>query len=72
MNRPQTYELDTKTRKDSVVSLRSKSFFNGGQIVSIPRDGATGQKKIMIAGKKLHLIGAGGIGMSGLAVLLMK
>jgi UDP-N-acetylmuramate--alanine ligase len=30
------------------------------------------QNKIMVAGKRFHLIGAGGIGMSGLAALLIK
>jgi UDP-N-acetylmuramate--alanine ligase len=72
MNRPQTYELDTTTRKDSVVPLRNNSIFDRNQVAAVVSEGLTGQKKIMIAGKKLHLIGAGGIGMSGLAVLLMK
>ena len=72
MNQPQTYELDTKTRKDSVVPLRNNSIFGKNQVATVVSEGLTGQKKIMIAGKRLHLIGAGGIGMSGLAVLLMK
>ncbi len=72
MNRPQTYDLNSRARKDSVISLRSNSIFNDGQATAVLREESIGQKKIMIAGKKLHLIGAGGIGMSGLAVLLMK
>ncbi|MHC4172687.1 MAG: UDP-N-acetylmuramate--L-alanine ligase [Planctomycetota bacterium] len=35
-------------------------------------EAATAYKELSLAGKKFHLIGAGGIGMSGLAQLLMK
>ncbi len=74
MNRPQTFNLDTQARTDSVIPLRNdkKSIFNGNQSAAVIIDGAAGRNKIMVAGKRFHLIGAGGVGMSGLAVLLMK
>ena len=84
MNRPLTDSMDFKTNQDSTIALRSnknKSVNNGARGISVLRKSgengsltadSTGQKKIMVTGKKFHLIGAGGIGMSGLAVLLIK
>ncbi|MBN1975659.1 MAG: UDP-N-acetylmuramate--L-alanine ligase [Sedimentisphaerales bacterium] len=84
MNRSQTCSLDFTTRQDSTIALRSNrtnSIFNGAQTTAVLNkpaiDGcltaeSIGQNKIMIAGKRFHLIGAGGIGMSGLAVILLK
>ena len=74
MNRPQTFNLGTQTRTDSVIPLRSdkKSILNGNQAAAVISKDSAGRNKIMVAGKRFHLIGAGGVGMSGLAVLLMK
>ena len=82
MNRPHIYNLNVKTKKDKAIALRGKTSNTklaqditplrksdkNGCLIADP----TGQKKIMVTGKKFHLIGAGGIGMSGLAVLLIK
>ncbi|MBN2589487.1 MAG: UDP-N-acetylmuramate--L-alanine ligase [Sedimentisphaerales bacterium] len=81
MNRPLTDSLEFKKKQEATVALRSNKKNNGIQTVSVlsisDKSGSliadsSGQKKIMVAGKKFHLIGAGGIGMSGLGVLLLK
>jgi UDP-N-acetylmuramate--alanine ligase len=68
MNQSRIHELDSRDKSGSSTALHGKekriSIFNGVRATSV--------KKIMVAGKKFHLIGAGGIGMSGLAALLMK
>jgi len=61
MSRPNTAKLeksDTENRKNSPESAVS--------IVNVENGTAT------VAGKKFHFIGAGGVGMSGLAQLLIK
>ena len=69
MNQSQTYDLDSREKSGSSTVLHGKkkriSIFNGVRATAV-------KNKIMVAGKKIHLIGAGGIGMSGLAALLMK
>jgi UDP-N-acetylmuramate--alanine ligase len=84
MNQPETYNPDFRTKRDSAIALRrnrTNSIFNESRtsaVISTSTDSGcltvepTGQKKIMIAGKRFHLIGAGGIGMSGLGVILLK
>jgi len=70
MNKSRTYNLDSRHKSHSSTSLSGNnnkriSIFNGGQATAV-------QNKVMVAGKRFHLIGAGGIGMSGLAALLIK
>lgn len=81
MNQPLTDSLNFTKKQDSTVALRNNRIVHGLQTVSVLSGtdkigslsvDSAGQKKIMVAGKKFHLIGAGGIGMSGLAVLLLK
>ncbi|MBN2181924.1 MAG: UDP-N-acetylmuramate--L-alanine ligase [Sedimentisphaerales bacterium] len=76
MNQSRTYNLDSRARPDSSTALHGGkkriSIFNGGSATTTLRKESIGQNKIMVAGKRFHLIGAGGIGMSGLAALLIK
>ena len=69
MNQSQTYDFDSRGKTGSSTTLHGKkkriSIFDGVRATAV-------KNKIMVAGKKFHLIGAGGIGMSGLAALLMK
>jgi UDP-N-acetylmuramate--alanine ligase len=69
MNQSRTYDLDSREKSGSSTVLHGKkkriSIFDGVRATAV-------KNKIMVAGKKIHLIGAGGIGMSGLAALLMK
>jgi len=69
MNQSRTYNLDSRDKSNSSTALHDKkkriSIFNGTRATAA-------QNKIMVAGKRFHLIGAGGIGMSGLAALLIK
>ena len=70
MNQSQTYNPDSVNISNSSTALhgankKQMSIFNGGQQEAL-------QNKIMVAGKRIHLIGAGGVGMSGLAALLLK
>ena len=64
MNQPntQTYNLDPHFRSESRTDLGDND--KGIAIETI--------NKLELAGKRFHFIGAGGIGMSGLAQLLMK
>ena len=85
MSRSRTYHPDSKTKSHSSTALggdnkKSISIFNINRTTAVLRKSrqgcltaeSTGQNKIMVAGKRFHLIGAGGIGMSGLAALLIK
>jgi len=69
MNQSRTYDLNSREKSGSSTALYGKkkriSIFNEVRAIAV-------KNKIMVAGKKFHLIGAGGIGMSGLAALLMK
>jgi UDP-N-acetylmuramate--alanine ligase len=70
MNRSQTRNIDSRTKSSPIIALHSKNkkstdLFNGDQATAVTA-------KTMVAGKRYHLIGAGGIGMSGLAALLIK
>ncbi len=70
MNQSRTYHLDSRNKSNSSTVLsggnkKHTSIFNESQTTAV-------KNKIMVAGKRFHLIGAGGIGMSGLAALLMK
>ena len=64
MNQPntQTYKVDTSPRAKSRKGLSG----NDKGAVTVTVNG------LKLAGKRFHFIGAGGIGMSGLAVLLIK
>ncbi len=76
MNQSRIHDLDSRDKSGSSTALHSEkkriSIFNGVRSTTVLRKESTGQNKIMVTGKKLHLIGAGGIGMSGLGALLMK
>jgi len=69
MDQSRIHELDSRNKSGSRTALQGLkkriSIFNGVRAT-------VAENKIMVAGKKFHLIGAGGIGMSGLAALLMK
>jgi UDP-N-acetylmuramate--alanine ligase len=70
MNQSQTYNFDSRKTSNSMTALhgankKRTSIFIGDQATAL-------KNKIMVAGKKIHLIGAGGVGMSGLAALLLK
>ncbi|MHC4632046.1 MAG: UDP-N-acetylmuramate--L-alanine ligase, partial [Planctomycetota bacterium] len=65
MNQPNT---QTYNNLDSRLHGNDKS---GVKVVD-GHEAATACKELSLAGKKFHFIGAGGIGMSGLAQLLMK
>ena len=65
MNQPNT---QTYNNLDSRLGGNDKS---GVKVVD-GHEAATACKELSLAGKKFHFIGAGGIGMSGLAQLLMK
>ncbi len=65
MNQPNT---QTYNNPDSRLGGNDKS---GVKVVD-GQQAATACEELSLAGKKFHLIGAGGIGMSGLAQLLMK
>ena len=76
MNQSRIHDIDSRDKSGSSTALHGEkkrtSIFNGIRSTTVLRKESTGQNKIMVAGKKFHLIGAGGIGMSGLAALLMK
>ena len=65
MNQPNT---QTYNNLDSRLGGNDKS---GVKVVD-GHEAATACKELSLAGKRFHFIGAGGIGMSGLAQLLMK
>ena len=70
MNRSQTRNIDARTKSSPIIALdgknkKSTNLYNGEQATAVTA-------KTMVAGKRYHLIGAGGIGMSGLAALLIK
>ncbi len=58
----QIFNLDSSRRS------KQKTAFNGGQKLMA----VDGKKALKLSGTKFHFIGAGGIGMSGLARLLIK
>ena len=73
MNQPntQTYkDLDPRPRSESRTGLHG----NDGMRVKVADEyeTATVHDKLSVAGMRFHFIGAGGIGMCGLAQLLMK
>ena len=57
----------TKVKKPAAENAEMDSRFRGND-----RKGGKDNSAISIAGKRFHFIGAGGIGMSGLAKLLLK
>jgi len=70
MDQSQTCNFGSRKKTNSITHLfeaekKQTSIFIGGRASAL-------KNKIMVAGKKFHLIGAGGIGMSGLAALLLK
>jgi UDP-N-acetylmuramate--alanine ligase len=76
MERLQTLVVDSLSEKDlkGISLAEPKKALRGrnkNHIDILNADKSTGNN-MMIAGKRFHLIGAGGVGMSGLAALLMK
>ena len=68
MNQPQTYKSDSRALPESQTALPGDGKTGIG-LVSASKASSVQDK---IRGKRFHFIGAGGIGMSGLAQLLRK
>ncbi len=73
MNQPdeETYNnMDSRPRPESRTDLRGND--KGSVRVANEHGTATIHKELNVEGMRFHFIGAGGVGMSGLAQLLMK
>jgi UDP-N-acetylmuramate--alanine ligase len=68
MNQPQTYNLDSRPRSDSGAGLPG----NDKTSIAVINASEASSVQNKIQGKRFHFIGAGGIGMSGLAQLLRR